>query len=74
MTHNAASGRCAASLSAAQLDLRRLRRRRPAHRRHLHAHRDGQARRRRPTGLLTDVLARLQDHPARRFAELLPWN
>jgi hypothetical protein len=23
---------------------------------------------------MTDVLARLQDHPARRIADLLPWN
>jgi hypothetical protein len=27
-----------------------------------------------PQTWLTDVLARLQDHPARRIAELLPWN
>ena len=27
-----------------------------------------------PQAWLTDVLARLQDHPARRIAELLPWN
>ncbi|HEY4080099.1 MAG TPA: IS66 family transposase [Burkholderiaceae bacterium] len=27
-----------------------------------------------PQAWLSDVLARLQDHPARRIAELLPWN
>jgi transposase len=27
-----------------------------------------------PQAWLADVLARLQDHPARRIAELLPWN
>ena len=27
-----------------------------------------------PQAWLTDVLARLQDHPAKRIAELLPWN
>jgi len=27
-----------------------------------------------PQAWLDDVLARLQDHPARRIAELLPWN
>jgi hypothetical protein len=27
-----------------------------------------------PRAWLTDVLARLQDHPARRLDELLPWN
>jgi transposase len=27
-----------------------------------------------PQAWLTDVLARLQDHPARRIDELLPWN
>ena len=27
-----------------------------------------------PRAWLADVLARLQDHPARRIAELLPWN
>jgi transposase len=27
-----------------------------------------------PQARLTDVLAHLQDHPARRVAELLPWN
>jgi transposase len=27
-----------------------------------------------PQAWLTDVLARLQDHPARRIADLLPWN
>ena len=26
-----------------------------------------------PQAWLTDVLTRLQDHPARRIAELLPW-
>ena len=27
-----------------------------------------------PQAWLADMLARLQDHPARRIAELLPWN
>ena len=27
-----------------------------------------------PQSWLTDMLTRLQDHPARRIAELLPWN
>jgi transposase len=27
-----------------------------------------------PQAWLADVLARLQDHPAKRIAELLPWN
>ena len=27
-----------------------------------------------PQHYLTDVLARIADHPARRIAELLPWN
>jgi len=27
-----------------------------------------------PRAWLADVLARLPDHPARRIAELLPWN
>ena len=27
-----------------------------------------------PQAWLTDVLARLQDHPAKRIDELLPWN
>jgi transposase len=27
-----------------------------------------------PQAWLTDVLARLQDHPAKRIHELLPWN
>ena len=27
-----------------------------------------------PQVWLTDMLTRLQDHPARRIAELLPWN
>ena len=27
-----------------------------------------------PLAWLTDVLARLQDHPAKRLDELLPWN
>jgi hypothetical protein len=27
-----------------------------------------------PQAWLADVLTRLQDHPARRIAELLPWN
>jgi len=27
-----------------------------------------------PRAWLADVLARLQDHPAKRIAELLPWN
>ena len=27
-----------------------------------------------PQAWLSDVLARLQDHPAKRIAELLPWN
>ena len=27
-----------------------------------------------PVDWLTDVLARLQDHPAKRIDELLPWN
>jgi transposase IS66-like protein len=27
-----------------------------------------------PQAWLTDLLARLQDHPAKRIAELLPWN
>ena len=27
-----------------------------------------------PQAWLADVLARLQDHPARRIDELLPWN
>jgi transposase len=27
-----------------------------------------------PQAWLADVLARLPDHPARRIAELLPWN
>lgn len=27
-----------------------------------------------PQAWLADVLARLQDHPARRITELLPWN
>ena len=27
-----------------------------------------------PQAWLTDLLTRLQDHPAKRIAELLPWN
>jgi transposase len=27
-----------------------------------------------PQTWLADVLARLQDHPAKRIGELLPWN
>ena len=27
-----------------------------------------------PQAWLADVLARLQDHPAKRIGELLPWN
>jgi transposase len=27
-----------------------------------------------PQAWLADVLARLQDHPAKRIDELLPWN
>jgi transposase len=27
-----------------------------------------------PLAWLADVLARLQDHPAKRIDELLPWN
>jgi transposase len=27
-----------------------------------------------PLAWLTDVLARLRDHPAKRLEELLPWN
>ena len=27
-----------------------------------------------PQAWLADVLARLQDHPAKRISELLPWN
>jgi transposase len=27
-----------------------------------------------PQGWLADILARLQDHPAKRIDELLPWN
>ena len=27
-----------------------------------------------PQAWLTDVLVRLHDHPAKRIAELLPWN
>jgi transposase len=27
-----------------------------------------------PQGWLADVLARLQDHPAKRIDDLLPWN
>jgi hypothetical protein len=27
-----------------------------------------------PQHYLSDVLARIADHPARRIAELLPWN
>ena len=27
-----------------------------------------------PQHYLADVLARIEDHPARRIAELLPWN
>ena len=27
-----------------------------------------------PQAWLADVLMRLQDHPAKRLAELLPWN
>jgi transposase len=27
-----------------------------------------------PRAWLADVLARIADHPARRIAELLPWN
>jgi transposase len=27
-----------------------------------------------PQHYLTDLLARIADHPARRIAELLPWN
>ena len=27
-----------------------------------------------PQAWLADMLARLQDHPAKRIAELLPWN
>jgi transposase len=45
-----------------------------AGRRHLHPHRDRQAQRRRPRGWLADMLARIADHPANRFAELLPPN
>jgi transposase len=29
---------------------------------------------RRRLAWLTDALARLQDHPAKRLADLLPWN
>jgi hypothetical protein len=43
-------------------------------RHHLHAHRDRKLNDIDPPAWLADVLARLPNHPAKRTAELLPWN
>jgi transposase len=54
------------------LDLRPLRRRRPARRRAQIA--TAKLNEVDPQAWLADVLARLSDHPAKRIHELLPWN
>ncbi len=57
-----------------ELDLRRLRRKRPRCR-HLLAYPNGQVHRRRSASLTSaDVPARLSDHAASRIADLLPWR
>ena len=57
-----------------QLDLRWLRRRWPPRRRHLPLIETAKLNDVDPHAWLTDVLALLQDHPAKRVDELLPWS
>ncbi len=68
------SGRCAASRSAPQLDLRRLRRRRHRAAAMYTLIETAKLNDIDPQAWLADVLARVHDHAAKRINELLPWN
>jgi hypothetical protein len=70
-------GRAGAALRCGrppQLDFRRIGRRRPPSRRHYTLIETAKLNAIDPRAWLADVLARLPDHPAKRIAELLPWN